>query len=104
MGGNIVYDLLTSTKGDQNVDVLVTVGSQVAVMEEMKLFTCSDPNVPNAVTKKVARPTNVKRWINVFDSRDILDFAAARVFDGVEDCHFATGHAWAHGGYFVRTS
>jgi hypothetical protein len=102
MGGNIVYDLLTSTRNDFNVDVLVTVGSQVAVMEEMKLFTSSDPKIPNANTRKVARPANVKRWVNVFDSTDILGFAAARVFDGVEDYHFVTGHAWAHGGYFVE--
>ena len=65
-------------------------------------MTCSDPNHPNAVTKKVARPTNVKRWINVFDSRDILGFAAARVFDGVEDYHFAMGHAGRMVSYFVE--
>jgi hypothetical protein len=80
----------------------VTVGSQVAVIEEMKLFASSDPAIPNETVKKVSRPRNVKRWMNVFDSTDILGFAAGRVFEGVVDYHFATGHVWAHGGYFVE--
>lgn len=102
MGGNIVYDLLTSSKKDLTVDTLVTVGSQVAVIEEMKLFASSDPTIPNENVRKVSRPRNVNRWINVFDSTDILGFAAGRVFEGVVDYHFVTGRAWAHGGYFVE--
>lgn len=102
MGGNIIYDLLTSSRKDLTVDALVTVGSQVAVIEEMKLFASSNAAIPNDTVKKVSRPSNVSRWINVFDSTDILGFAAGRVFDGIEDYHFATGHAWAHGGYFVE--
>ncbi len=102
MGGNIVYDLLTSTSRPWHVDALVTVGSQVAVVEELKLFASSDKNVPNPTTPKVARPGNVSRWINVFDTMDVLGFAASRVFANVEDYAFTTGHAWAHGGYFVE--
>jgi hypothetical protein len=102
MGGIILYDLLTSVLTNVTVDVLVTVGSQIAVMEELKLFTASDPSVPDSTRKEVPRPSNVKRWLNVFDTTDILGFAASGVFSGVEDYVFATGHAWAHGGYFVE--
>ena len=56
MGGNIVYDLLTSSRLALVVDVLVTVGSQVAVFEEMKLFAASNSAVPSRAVPKVARP------------------------------------------------
>jgi pimeloyl-ACP methyl ester carboxylesterase len=102
MGGIIMYDLLTSALSNLEVDVLVTVGSQVAVIEELKLFESSDPAVPNASRNKVQKPRNVRRWVNVFDTTDILGFAASGVFEDVSDYEFATGHAWAHGGYFVE--
>jgi hypothetical protein len=102
MGGNIVYDLLTSTLGGLHVDTFVTVGSQVAVIEELKLFASSDRTIPSMETPKVRMPHNIGRWINVFDTLDVLGFAAERVFDGVEDFRFRTGHMWAHGGYFVE--
>lgn len=102
MGGNIAYDLLTSDLRRLEVDVLVTVGSQVAVFEELKLFASSDPSVPSPSVAKVRRPPNVRRWLNVFDLTDPLAFAVGRVFDDVEDYRFATGRAWAHGGYFVE--
>lgn len=98
MGGNIAYDLLTTTLRDLHVDVLATVGSQVAVMQELGMFSFA-PVAPEAQPR---RPDNVDRWLNVFDARDVLGFAAARVFNGVEDYHFATGRLWAHGGYFLE--
>jgi hypothetical protein len=104
MGGIIVYDLLTSALSDLHVDTLVTAGSQIAVIEELKLFTSSDRTIPNSSQKKVSKPANVGRWLNVFDTTDILGFAAERVFEDVNDHVFATGHAWAHGGYFVEPS
>lgn len=102
MGGIIVYDLLTSDLKNVNVDLLITVGSQIAVMEELKLFCASDPSIPDSTRKRIPRPPNVKRWLNVFDTTDILGFAASGVFSEVEDYMIATGHAWAHGGYFVE--
>ena len=102
MGGVIMYDLLTSDLDQVDVDVLVTVGSQVAVIEELKLFASSDPSVPDSTRTHAPRPAKVKRWLNVFDTTDILGFAASGVFSDVEDYVFATGHAWAHGGYFVE--
>jgi hypothetical protein len=102
MGGNIVHDLLTSSLADVGVDVLVTVGSQVGVLEELRLFTSSNPLVPSASQPKMKMAPKVEHWINVFDTFDPLGFAAGRVFDGVKDYRFRTGHAWAHGGYFVE--
>lgn len=102
MGGIIMYDLLTSSLSNLEIDVLVTVGSQIAVIEELKLFDSSDPAIPRASQRKVPKPKNVSRWLNVFDTTDILGFAASGVFEGVNDYAFSTGHAWAHGGYFVE--
>src|SRR5262249_2230670 len=51
MGGIILYDLLTSDLTNLDIDVLVTVGSQIAVIEELKLFTSSDPSVPDSTRK-----------------------------------------------------
>jgi hypothetical protein len=102
MGGIIMYDLLTSIRSNVAVDALVTVGSQIAVIEEQKLFTSSEASVPNNSQPKVRRPRNIKRWINVFDTRDILGFPAGAVFNDVEDYMFETGRLWAHGGYLVE--
>lgn len=102
MGGNIVHDLLTSTLAHVDVDVLVTVGSQVGVMEELRLFSSSNPAVPSVNQPKMKKAPKVQQWINVFDTFDPLGFAASRVFDDVKDYRFRTGHAWAHGGYFVE--
>jgi pimeloyl-ACP methyl ester carboxylesterase len=103
MGGNIVYDLLTSSLTGLHVDTFVTVGSQVAVLEELKLFRSSDPAIPKSSSMKmVPKPANIGRWLNVFDTHDPLAFAIGRVFDDVEDYRFATGRVWAHGGYFLE--
>jgi hypothetical protein len=102
MGGIIIYDLLTSSLSNLGIDVLVTVGSQIAVIEELKLFDSSDSTIPSASQMKVPKPKNVSRWLNVFDTTDILGFAASGVFEEVRDFAFSTGHAWAHGGYFIE--
>jgi pimeloyl-ACP methyl ester carboxylesterase len=106
MGGNIVYDLLTHYRPDLRVDVLATVGSQVAFFEELKLFMESDPSVPSSGADRVPRPANVDRWINIFDRNDILSFTTSGVFDGVEDYEYSTGEGilLAHTTYFLRPS
>lgn len=107
MGGNIAYDLLTHFRPDLEVDVLVTVGSQVAFFEELKLFAESREDVPRTpATDRIARPKNVGRWINIFDRNDVLGFVAEGVFGGVEDYEYSTGKGmlFAHTTYFLRPS
>jgi hypothetical protein len=107
MGGNIVYDALTHFRPDIPVDVLVTVGSQVAFFEELKLFAASDNDIPrNPATDRVRKPSGVGRWINIFDRNDVLGFVAEGVFAGVEDYEYSTGEGifLAHMTYFTRPS
>ncbi|WP_055627728.1 hypothetical protein [Streptomyces hirsutus] len=101
MGGNIVHDMLSHFRPDVRVDLLVTVGTQVGLFEELKLFASSDRKVPNPRRPKVAALPNVGRWLNVLDRSDPLAFAAAPVFVGAEDLVFNTGAWWAHGGYLT---
>ena len=101
MGGNIVHDVLSHFRPDVRVDLLVTVGTQVGLFEELKLFASSERKVPNAHQPKVAALPNVGRWLNVMDRSDPLAFAAAPVFAGAQDLVFNTGAWWAHGGYLT---
>jgi hypothetical protein len=106
MGGNITYDLLTSTLADIHVDLYVTVGTQVGLFEELKLFRSSDRSIPGSdLSRRVPRPTNVDRWINVFDYSDFLGYRVGSVIDGAEDLAYRTGSLLhAHSLYFVQPS
>lgn len=107
MGGNIVYDLLTHFRPDLHVDTFVTVGSQVAFFEELAQFRSSPPDPPaDPDEDRIERPQNVGRWINVFDLNDVLGFAAAGVYNGVEDFAYSTGKGAlkAHGAYLMLPS
>lgn len=102
-GGEIMYDILTHFAPDLQVDVLVTVGSQVGLFEEMKLYIASGQvKLPD----KVVKPANVAHWLNVFDTNDVLSFRIAPVFSGTSDFEYNTGYSslQAHGGYFLRPS
>lgn len=106
MGGNILYDCLTKFRTDLEVDLFLTVGSQLAVFEELKLFAISDDSVPKPGVPKVKKPDKVAHWLNVFDHSDVLGFAASKVFTDVEDFEFDAGK-WllsAHGGYFDQAT
>jgi len=102
MGGNIVYDILTYYRPDVECAALVTVGSQVALFEEMKLFRTSDKTVPSAAQNKVPRPANIGRWINVYDDLDVLGFTTKAVFEGTRNFSFDndTLPIASHGTYF----
>ncbi len=105
MGGNIMYDVLTYFRPSINVDYFVTVGSQVALFEELKLFKISDATIPNGI-KQVSKPRNVQRWLNVFDHHDVLGFVTGKVFADTTDVEYTTG-SWlfgAHGAYFTQPS
>jgi hypothetical protein len=107
LGGVISYDILTYFDQTIQVDVLVTVGSQVALFEEMALYRASRPDfVPNPAIDRLPRPPNVKRWLNVIDPNDVFSFRAEGVFNGVKDFQYETGYGAmsAHTGYFRRPS
>jgi len=108
MGGNIVYDLLTHFAPDTfPVDILVTVGSQVALFEELKLYKASQKGIPiDPRQQRVAKPAGVKHWLNVYDPNDVLSFAAAGVFEDATDFVYTTGKGVisAHTAYFLRGS
>jgi hypothetical protein len=105
MGGNISYDILSHFRRDLKCDLLLTVGSQVGLFEELCLLArgrhegCPD-------LRSVAALPRVRRWINVFDYNDVLGFAAKEIFDGVQDFAYSTGRGVlkAHSSYFVLPS
>ncbi|WP_435643032.1 hypothetical protein ACR9VJ_11895 [Streptomyces sp. H49] len=101
MGGNIVHDVLSCYRPKVPIGLLVTVGTQVGLFEELKLFAKSDPAVPPPQVSKVPALENVKRWINVVDVRDPLAFAAGPVFAGAEDLVFDSGALLPHGAYLT---
>jgi hypothetical protein len=107
LGGVIAYDILSYFDPSIEVDVLVTVGSQVALFEEMALYKASQPDfVPNPASDRLPRPAKVKRWLNVLDPNDVFSFRIEGVFDGVKDFEYETGFGTmaAHSGYFRRPS
>ncbi len=107
LGGVILYDILTYFDMETKVDLFATVGSQVAVFEEMTLYRASKSDVPpNPSLERLDMPPNVGTWVNVFDTNDIFSFRAEGVFNGVKDYKFDTGYGAleAHGGYFARPS
>lgn len=101
MGGNIVYDILSNFRKDLNVDLLVTVGSQVGLFAELWLFeSVRAAELPTEENQKVPRLPNVGRWINVVDRSDVLAYRASPIFEGAEDYDYPTNAAWAHSAYF----
>ena len=84
MGGVICMDLIGHYRPQLEVDLFVSVGSQVAHFEEIKLYHLSDKAVTAASGGKAKTPANVRRWINIFDPVDIFSYAASRVFDRVD--------------------
>lgn len=106
-GGEILYDILTHFAPQLSVDCLITVGSQVGLFEELKLYLASDANLPpDAPAGRLQRPAAAKRWLNVFDTNDVLAYRLEPVVAGVSDFVYDTGYSTlgAHGGYFERPS
>lgn len=103
LGGVISYDLLSSFLVDEvECDLFVTVGSQVALFEEMKLYEASDPSKRKGT--KISRPASIHRWINVFDHADIFSYQTEPVFNGVNDYEYSTGETvvGAHSAYLLQ--
>lgn len=106
-GGEIMYDILSSFAPTLPVDCLVTVGSQVGLFEEMKLYLASRPDLPpDPPQGRVVRPAALGRWLNVFDTNDVLGYQLEPIVSGVSDFRYDTGYSTlsAHGGYFMRPS
>lgn len=108
LGGVILYDILSdrpsSLSTDMDIDLLMTVGSQPGLFEELKLFAASDPRIPRPSALKVPRLGQVNAWLNVYDPIDLFGFRAQPMFEGCEDVTFssATGLIDAHTAYFKR--
>ena len=107
LGGVIAFDILTYFAPDLRLEVFASIGSQVALFEEMSLYRSSRDGVPPAPPNdRLPLPPAIAQWLNVFDSNDVFSFRAAGVFDGPTDYRFDTGFGLlqAHGGYFERPS
>ncbi len=109
MGGNIVYDILSYFRPDLIVEALITVGSQVGLFEELKIFGLCRLDVPTQKDPrklKMPKPPGLKHWLNVFDFEDVLGYAAAEIFEGAQDYPYSTGNGllFAHIRYFTRPS
>jgi hypothetical protein len=103
LGGVISMDLLSHFRPNMQVDLFVTVGSQVAHFEEMKLYKASDKDIK--APQKAATPANVRHWINIFDEVDIFSYSVEQVFDRVDvDAPYNTNTyvIKAHSAYFTQ--
>lgn len=103
LGGVITFDLLGHFWSGRPVDLFVSVGSQVAHFEEMKLYRTSNPSI--VIPQKAPTPSNVKHWINVYDEVDIFSYTCNKIFDRVDiDARYDTGTyvIKAHGAYFEQ--
>lgn len=110
MGGVILYDLLSDPAWladfetrhgfPLHIDLFVTIGSQVAVFEEMRVYTASNPTQVG----KTAKPACVTLWWNVFNKMDVLSFLTESTFNESVDFAVDTmaGVMDAHGAYFVN--
>jgi hypothetical protein len=100
MGASIAYDVLSHFRPDLTVDVLVTVGAQVGLFEELGLFLARDPAVPAPDRPRAPAPPGVRHWINVVDRADPLGYRAEPIFDTVVDYTYPSAALWAHSAYF----
>ena len=106
MGGGIVYDVLSYYRPDIHVEMLVTVGSQVGLFEELCLLQAGkQAGCPDGPTR-VPKLDNVEEWINVLDRNDLFSFATERIFEGAKDFDYSTGRGLfaAHSSYFTMPS
>lgn len=101
MGGVILCDIVTCYGKDIPIDVLITVGSQFPLFADLQMF----PGTSGAQLP-IAKPENVKHWINIFDPHDFLGYPASHMFSGVSDYHLPTYEIGAstHTNYFNRRS
>jgi hypothetical protein len=111
LGGALFYDLFTYFVPELRFDLWVSVGSQLAYYEDVKLLARSTEatgayfgreieGVPRKVS--AALPPGAA-WYNLFDARDPIAFAAEEVFENVRDLQVRLTEgdiATVHTGYF----
>lgn len=107
MGGIILYDLLSDPATVAEIeealgqplviDLLLTVGTQIGLFEELALFSSSRAGTTPD------RPACAKRWWHVFNRMDVLSLAVAGIVNGVEQFSVDTDAniVDAHSAYFV---
>ncbi|MEW2121775.1 hypothetical protein AB0945_42990 [Streptomyces sp. NPDC005474] len=100
MGGDIVYDLASHYCPQLEIDILVTVGSQVGLFAEFSAFHGVADDLPAPGRPKVPALPNIRAWINVVDRGDILGYLAGPVFEQSDDYLYESGALWAHSAYF----
>ncbi|HEY9787003.1 MAG TPA: hypothetical protein V6D17_16545, partial [Candidatus Obscuribacterales bacterium] len=101
MGGNILCDLVSSFDLNARIDVLVTVGSQFPLFADLNMF----PGLDSA-RRPIKKPEKVGKWINIFDSNDLLGYAATPLFEDIIDVEFGSGRLGVatHTDYFLWLS
>lgn len=107
MGGNICFDIFSHFQPNLAVDAFITVGSQVSLFAELKLYKERFGGLPvDPEVDRIPKPNNVAHWLNIFDPNDVLSFACEGVFADVADFEFVSGGTLlsAHSAYFERTS
>jgi len=115
MGGQIVYDVLTShipampEFKDVRVDFWCATASQVGLFEELKLFLASDPRYGvDEAEREVPLPASdhLGIWWNVWDHNDFISYSVDGIIGGVNDAAYDSGMSvvTAHGGYLRRPS
>ena len=113
MGGQIVYDALTSflpgdpdpVLRDARIDFWCATASQVGFFEEAKLFLASKATYKTG--HEVPFPqAHLGVWWNVWDHNDFLSYTVKNIVNGVMDESFDSGMSLieAHGGYVRRPS
>jgi hypothetical protein len=115
MGGQIVYDVLTSHLPAMEeyrgirVDFWCATASQVGLFEELKLFLASDPRYGRKENERVVplpSRDHLGTWWNVWDHNDFISYSVAGIIAGVRDTAYDSGMslATAHSGYLRRPS
>lgn len=106
MGAIILYDLLNDPPAvaamDEEIgspltiDLLLTVGTQIGLFEELDLFVASRPGIPGR------RPPAAQRWWHVYNVMDVLSFAVEGVVEGADQFSIDTSAniVDAHTAYF----
>jgi len=109
MGANILLDMLWDSSWldlvkaqlgfDLKVDLFLSVGCQLGLFEELKLFTTSVDGVTQS------KPSSVEKWWHVYNETDVLSFTAAGVINGIEEysVNTKTNVFEAHGAYFYSS-
>jgi hypothetical protein len=86
MGANITCDVLSHFDNSHPIDLVITVGAQFPLFADLHMFPGLDTR-----HRPIAKPAQVKRWINIYDVNDVFGFAASPMFADIEDVEFTSG-------------